>query len=208
MTQDDTPKVPCAHKRESVRSGLTELAAYLRSCRGKRYDDQDYQVCLAIMRRVESCVALATGYADAGSSRLEHRRAIATRVAWSYLGHWYKWGGDDPAGFDCSGFVIEILKSAGALPRAGDWTAQALWNRFKDRTVKTPGEGCLVFWQSSSRIIHVEYCLTRDLAIGASGGGAGTRTVADAADQNAFIKIRPILSRSGIAGFVDPFKEV
>jgi len=28
----------------------------------------------------------------------------------------YLWGGDDPlAGFDCSGFVIEILKSVGIL---------------------------------------------------------------------------------------------
>lgn len=39
----------------------------------------------------------------------ERQRKIATKVAWSFIGKWYKWGGDDPSGFDCSGFVIEIL---------------------------------------------------------------------------------------------------
>lgn len=129
----------------------------------------------------------------------------ATKVAWSFIGKPYLWGGDDPmAGFDCSGFCIEILKSVGALPRKGDWTASGLYDRLT--AVEEAWEGCLVFWKNSSgKIIHVEYCLDDILSIGASGGGSKTTDEAAAIKQNAYIKVRPFNSRSGLAGFVDPF---
>lgn len=128
------------------------------------------------------------------------RKQIATRTAWSYLGQPYKWGGDDPlAGFDCSGFVIEILKSVGVLPSVGDWRAAALATRFPE--TRYPDEGTLVFWGegNSGRIVHVEYCLDGGLSIGASGGGSGTITVGDATAQNAYIKVRPFRNRGGRA---------
>ena len=136
---------------------------------------------------------------------------IATDVAWKFLGKPYLWGGDDPFGFDCSGFVIEILKSVGKLPRNGDWTASGLYERFKaDKRPPDvrPLKGYLVFWcNDKGKIIHVEYCLDAELAIGASGGGSRTQTVQDAIRQNAYIKIRPFGTRSGLFGFVDPFLE-
>lgn len=137
------------------------------------------------------------------------KRQIATKVAWSFLGKPYLWGGDDPmAGFDCSGFCIEILKSVGILPRGGDWTAEGLKDRFKSKPVNEPKEGCLVFWRSKHgpQIVHVEYCLDNELAIGASGGGSSTTDETAAIQQNAYIKVRPFRSRNGIWGFVDPFK--
>ena len=136
------------------------------------------------------------------------RKEIMITTAWAYLGRPYRWGGDDPmAGFDCSGFVIECLKSAGLLPRRGDWTAQGLWERFIDRTVGMPSPGCLVFWDNrAGRIVHVEICLNGELAIGASGGGSETLTNEDAIKQNAYIKVRPIATRSHVKGFLDPFK--
>ena len=129
----------------------------------------------------------------------------ASKVAWSFLGKPYLWGGDDPmAGFDCSGSNVEILKSVGVLPRTGDWNAAGLYSRFT-RT-ETPHEGCLVFWEDGKgRIIHVEYCLDNFLSIGASGGGPHILTEADAIKYNAYIKIRPFRSRDGIYGFVNPF---
>lgn len=133
---------------------------------------------------------------------------IATQVAWSYLGRFYRWGGDDPGGFDCSGFVIEILKSVGKLPRTGDWTAQGLYDHFADQKCLNSQEGCLVFWQGRTKIVHVEYCLTESLSIGASGGGSKTKTEADAIAQNAFIKIRPFASRPQVRGLVDPFSSL
>ena len=129
-------------------------------------------------------------------------KEIALKVAWSYLGKPYLWKGDDPmAGFDCSGFVIECLKSAARLPRAGDWRARDIYTMFPP--VFRPLEGCLVFY--GDPIIHVEICLDGVFSIGASGGGSETLTEADAIKANAYIKIRAFRTRAGIHGFVDPF---
>jgi len=138
------------------------------------------------------------------------KRKIATQIAWQFLGKAYVWGGDDPLrGFDCSGFVIELLKSVGVLPRRGDWTAAGLWSKYKKQRVAEPYEGCLAFWRASaaknSRIVHVEFCLDDVHSIGASGGGSTTLTVQDAIDGNAYIKVRPIRSRKHLAGYADPF---
>lgn len=130
---------------------------------------------------------------------------IATQIAFSFIGRPYIWGGDDPSGFDCSGFVIEILKSVGKLPREGDWTAHSLCNRFVDEGKKVDDlqEGCLVFFGDLNKINHVEYMINDELSIGASGGGSSTKTAADAWKQNAYIKIRPVRKPFII---VDPFK--
>ena len=129
-------------------------------------------------------------------------KKITLKVAWSYLGTPYLWGGDDFSGFDCSGFIIECLKSAGILPRSGDWTADGLSHMFQP--VVYPHEGCLVFW-GTPKIIHVELCLDDTFSIGASGGGNSSLSVADAIKQNAYIKVRPLRTRKGIVGFTNPF---
>lgn len=140
----------------------------------------------------------------------ETAKRIALEVAWSFHGLPYIWGGDDPVvGFDCSGFVIEILKSCGKLPRVGDWRARDLYNKFKSCSVGRPHMGCLVFWGDGPfGVTHIEFCLNDALSIGASGGGSKTKSQADASKQNAYIKVRPMQTRAGIVGYVDPFKEV
>jgi len=130
-------------------------------------------------------------------------KEVALKVAWSFIGKPYIWGGDDPVrGFDCSGFAIECLKSGGVLPRSGDWTAHSLWSYFTH--ARDPYEGCLVFW-GSPRVIHVELCLDERFSIGASGGGSKILSEYDAVKQNAYIKVRPFRTRNGIAGFCNPF---
>lgn len=142
------------------------------------------------------------------------KREIALTVAWRYLGKWYLWGGDNPQGFDCSGFVIECLKSAGVLPAKGDWTASGLWYKFASKhLVHEPRAGCLVFFRKltdpSQKIIHVEMCLDDELSIGAMGGGSCIKTIADAFAHDAFIKIRNFREKDKLVvhGFVDPFME-
>lgn len=133
-------------------------------------------------------------------------RKLALKIAFTYLGTWYKWGGDDPSGFDCSGFVIEILQSVGLVGRKEDLTAAGLWERFKRGKVSQPRAGVLVFWANrNGNVIHVEMAISTIHAIGASGGGSGTITAEDAIRKNAFIKIRPIDSRQRIKGYADPF---
>jgi len=138
--------------------------------------------------------------------RNEAKRETVLKIAYSYLGTFYTWGGDDPSGFDCSGLCIECLKSVGALPRKGDWTAAALWHKFPIKPANGKA-GDLVFWanQRDGKIIHIEIMVNEDLAIGASGGGSNTKTRQDAIKHNAFIKIRPVDSRNHVAGFVNPY---
>ena len=138
--------------------------------------------------------------------RNEAKRDIALKIAWQYYGLWYTWGGDDPTGFDCSGFMIEILKSLGALPRKGDWTAAGLYHRFPIKPANGKA-GDLVFWSNTKggKIIHVEIMINEELAIGASGGGSRTKTRQDAIRHNAFIKVRPIDSRKYVFGFANPY---
>lgn len=132
---------------------------------------------------------------------------IAIETAWAYLGRPYHWGGDDPMeGFDCSGFVIELLKSAGLLPEDGDWTAEGLYQYFKDREVTKPEEGCLVFFCGlNTKAFHIEFCLNGEFSIGASAGGSDTQTPEDAIKQNAYIKVRPIHRGNALLKFVNPF---
>jgi cell wall-associated NlpC family hydrolase len=135
------------------------------------------------------------------------KQDLAEKIAFSFVGTRYRWGGDDPIqGFDCSGFCIEILQSVGALPRTGDWAAADLKNAFP--AVASPYQGCLVFYSNTvgGPVVHVEYCLDGEYAIGAASGGSTTMTVQDAIDQNAYVKIRPILRNRPIAGYADPFR--
>lgn len=121
-------------------------------------------------------------------------REIALRVAWHYLGRLYRWGGDDPSGFDCSGFVIEALESCGRFPRGHDDTAEGLRQRY--RAVVEPRPADLVFWLRNGRACHVGMVIDPShLYIGADGGRSTTITDEDAVAANAFIKIRPIRSR-------------
>jgi cell wall-associated NlpC family hydrolase len=137
----------------------------------------------------------------------QEKRDWVLWLAKQYYGLWYKWGGDDPAGFDCSGLVIECLKSIGILPRQGDWTAQDLWYRFPISPAN-PKPGDLVFYNNAKtvkKIIHVEICLNDELSIGASGGGKFIKTEQDAKKYNAFIKVRPFGSRDKLRGFKNPY---
>jgi len=132
--------------------------------------------------------------------KLDHPLDIMLKVAWANYGKPYIWGGDDPIkGFDCSGFVIECLKSVGILPHKGDWTAEMLRVKYAKkgpyRSVPTK-VGDLVFYMGPNGARHVELCIHPGYTIGASGGGSLTTEAEMAAKQNAFIKIRPFIYRS------------
>jgi len=140
----------------------------------------------------------------------EDARYMACSIAMRCWGTPYVWGGDDViGGFDCSGFVQELLYSVGALDPREDRTAQGLYEFYKEETRRQAARGYLVFWWNSTRdkIRHVEFCLNDSLSIGASGGGSATLTLEDARARNAFVKIRPVEGRGIIAGYVDPFSK-
>jgi len=117
-------------------------------------------------------------------------------IAMSYLGRPYRWGGDDAMeGFDCSGLVVECLKSVGMLSGKQDLNANDLFKRYEARFTANPGPGCLVVYFRNGRAYHIGIYWRNGLYITADGGGSKTLTLEDAIKQNAFIKIRPVDSR-------------
>lgn len=131
-----------------------------------------------------------------GWEKLDPLRELFLRTLWSYLGTPYIWGGDDPSGFDCSGLVIEGLKTIGLVPRGFDTTADGLYHQFLSRSVGWPRPGDLAFRVSGGRAVHVgTVVMVEDKTaylIGASGGGSRTNSPADAWKQNAYVRVRPL----------------
>lgn len=116
------------------------------------------------------------------------------QYAMAFVGTPYIWGGDTFAGFDCSGFVQEVLRSIGHDP-AGDQTAQALYSQLTE-TSKADNRlvrgAVLFFGKSKERITHVALCLGDGLMIEAGGGGPSIRTRDDAESAGASVRVRPI----------------
>jgi len=133
-------------------------------------------------------------------------------IAVEYLQHWlltpYSWGGSDFSAIDCSGLMIEVLKSVGILPHIFDDTANGLYLRFKENIRKPPQMpilGCLIFWFRNGKAIHVEMTCDDYHVIGASGGGSRVKSISDAIRDDAFVKMRPIDYRGDIYKVCDPF---
>lgn len=123
-----------------------------------------------------------------------------------FVGTPYTWGGDDSIyGYDCSGFVQELLASVGMDP-PGDQTAQGLFNHFeKNAKWNSYGIGALAFYgKSVTQIIHVAMMLDQWRIIEAGGGGSKTLTREDAAKHNAYIRIRHIKSRPDLVAVLKP----
>lgn len=134
------------------------------------------------------------------------RMKILYDYAMQFVGRPYHWGGDDPmAGFDCSGLVVELLQSEGAMPHGSDTTAQGLYNQFSKAGkahLVIPHMGCLAYYgKGLGNITHVAFCLDAYRVIEAGGGGSKTQTEADAIKQNAFVRIRPARYRQDFLCF-------
>jgi len=137
----------------------------------------------------------------------EEQRMIFLKAAESFINMWYRWGGDDPAGFDCSGSVVAALKACGLLRKGVDLTADGIWHRFhRDYEKDYPKQGTIAFWFNDAGVAtHVAICISPNFCITADGGGSFVKTQADAEKHNAFIKYRPIAHRKHKPRYIDPF---
>lgn len=133
---------------------------------------------------------------------------ILRDYALKFVGLPYKWGGAHPLeGYDCSGFVQELLASAGEDP-PGDQSAQAIYNHFQAgrASVDKWGLGSLAFFGDSvTKITHVAFCLDQFRMIEASGGDQWVKFPEDAILRKAMIRIRLIRSRSDLVAVLKPY---
>ena len=116
----------------------------------------------------------------------------------SLVGTKYSWGGNTvEQGFDCSGFVCELLKSEGYLKNNIDLTAQQLYDHFK-RYGKGSGvqPKSLVFYgKSKTEITHVGIAVDYSHILESAGEG---RIETD----KGFVRMRPIDYRSDIVAAI------
>jgi len=138
--------------------------------------------------------------------QVDELRRTFMMVLRGHIGTLYKWGGDDIHGIDCSGLVVEGLKSVGILDAHEDYTADGLYNKFKHCPVLYPSEGCLIFYRRTpeSKYHHVVIAVDDYSAIGAEGGGNTIDTSGEAIAADAYVKVRPI-KRGYLMTAVDPF---
>lgn len=132
---------------------------------------------------------------------------IAVAYAKTFLGVPYRWGGEHPsAGYDCSGFLQEILASVGLDP-PGDQTAQSLYYALLSQChgLESPQAGAILFFgKSLEKIGHVAFAISGYHMIEAAGGNHKTTTLEVAVSQKAFVKIRPIVSRKDLVARLLP----
>lgn len=137
-------------------------------------------------------------------------RELAVNHGMRFIGQPYYWGGQGPAGFDCSGLMVEMFRACGKMSRRDDLTAQGLYTRFKHlgHAMGTAPRGTLVFYgKDLFSITHVEMVVGhvkgRHICLGAVGGGSGMDTLPEAQARDAMVTLRPI--RGDVVAMVDPF---
>lgn len=133
-------------------------------------------------------------------------REVFASYALSFVGTNYRWGGDDPSGWDCSGLCIELLTAGGVWSNGEDATAQGLFNHFEIRGHRGFFDlGSLAFYgKSTSAITHVAFGVSPRLVVEAGGGGRNTLTPEDANRQNAFVRLRPLTHRADLVATIGP----
>jgi cell wall-associated NlpC family hydrolase len=141
---------------------------------------------------------------------------LAIEYAQRFIGKPYHWGeapgaGDDPIfGFDCSGFISEILRATGLFKPSQRETARGILEIFKSETVLDPAPGVLAFFGTDklpTPISHIAICRDSKFLIEAGGGNSSTVTDQTAAIRNAFVRMRPISYRGDLVVFKDPWQE-
>jgi cell wall-associated NlpC family hydrolase len=116
-------------------------------------------------------------------------------VGMSLLNIPYKWGGsNNHDGYDCSGFIQELLSCIGKDPK-GDQDAQSLYNylSISEEWEKKLDRGSILFFGKDIKdITHVAIALSNDLMLECGGGDRTTLSLIDALKKGAKVRVRPI----------------
>lgn len=130
------------------------------------------------------------------------------RYAYSFVKTPYAYGDKSPiiGGFDCSGFVCEILRMAGEVGNKEILNAQMLYDRFsKNGRVGVSQRGCLAFYgESLFKVNHVAFMVSPYQILEAGGGDSSTDTLAEADANNAMVRGRLVQYRRDLLCTIRP----
>ena len=158
--------------------------------RNKKDDFSDVQrfieVILANLANIDSVPegdVPAVDESEVVSSTSSKERQKLVEYAGKYLGTPYVWAGENPSGFDCSGFTSYVYKSMGKeLPRRAVDQYNAC-KKIKERSVQ---KGDLVFFDNGSGVSHVGMVISEKgepvVMIHASSSQGVIRTAIDSSD--------------------------
>jgi peptidoglycan hydrolase-like protein with peptidoglycan-binding domain len=124
-------------------------------------------------KKIGSSSSGSSGGSFEGTEAYDDVRDAVLAAAETHLGAPYYWGADGPSMFDCSGFVLYVLRQDTGLVAWGDDTAAGIKNRLP--ATNAPQKGDPVFFSSGGKVEHVELCTgSGSGTIGAGGGGSST----------------------------------
>jgi len=134
---------------------------------------------------------------------------ILMAYAESLLGTQYKWAGNNSIeGFDCSGLVVELLKSTGEPLPFSDMSSQMLFNYYQSGHGEWNRQqvGALAFYgESATKVTHVAMFMDQYRIIEAGGGGNLVLTEEDAAAKGAVVRVRPYNYRKDLLAVIRPY---
>ncbi len=127
------------------------------------------------------------------------------RYASKFIGQPYFWGGQGPYAWDCSGFILEVLKAFGRVGNKDDMTAGGLHRYLLTKGWKQGLQaGSIVFFgEDTTSISHVGIAINQDLYLSAASGDKTTTSIQRATEQNAFVKQR-VIRRDLVASLFHP----
>lgn len=128
--------------------------------------------------------------------------SLLGQLASQYLNCPYMWGGNGPFEFDCSGFVLSVLRDIGI--NYPDMRACDLYDRLKNRSLRSQlgTDSILFFGDTIYNIKHVAIALDDRYMIEAGGAGSNCKTIEDARKLNARVRIKLIESRSDLVASI------